>query len=570
MSKKTRRILVPVVILVVISVVAIIVIPKLLSSRRHSSAGFTENMTYDVKTQDVTASTTVSGTINPARTATLTAPAAGEITAVYKKEGDKVIAGEVIARIDDTSYQSDLAQTESRYRVAVITFKTAQMTSVADLETKKEQLESAVSDALATQQSAEVNLQNSKDTSDQVISGLQQQVKQAQIGLINAQNSLKSLQDYDTSTQQQTLSDLSVTQAQLNLSNAEVRLVTLTTATVPDQTAIDAQLASIDASRLSLQNAQVNSQMTATTIGQGKIQIDTATLAVVQVQDSLTAANNNLAMKQKTIGAQPNDLEVLQSNVEQAKSSVTLARSNLAAFADTQKKSDLQLQAAKEQEDQALLTLNVQKLLSDNYVVKAPWSGVITTIGVAKSDMVTTSTAVAKITDQAKWNADVYIDETNVVRIKADQNASVTMDSYGDEIFHGKIVYVGYALASSSQDTSPSQGSQSAAVRYMAKIQLIDPPAALMAGMKCDASIVLSVAKNVPAVPVESVISDNGRHYVVIVSATTGADRKQTATQTRKEVTVGIASDDYIQIVSGLKAGDRILRNAGISSSSPQ
>jgi hypothetical protein len=92
-----------------------------------------------------------------------------------------------------------------------------------------------------------------------------------------------------------------------------------------------------------------------------------------------------------------------------------------------------------------------------------------------------------------------------------------------------------------------------------------------MTGMKCDASIILSVAKNVLAVPVESVISDNGKYYVMVVSSTAGADKKQPTMQTtRKEVKVGIASDDYIQIISGLKAGDRILRNAGVSSVLPQ
>ena len=567
MSNKARRIIIPVVVLVIVAAAAIIVVPKLLLSRRRlalarfaGGTGTGVSLIYDVKTQDVSTSTTVSGTINAARTATLTSQAAGKITAVYKKEGDTVRAGEIILRIDSSSQDNQLAQAESRYRVAGISLKTAEMT---DLEQTKEQLQSAVNQALAQQLSAEVNLRNftDKDTSDQTIANLQQQIKQAEISLMNAQNSLKSLQDYDTSAEQQTLSDLSVQQAQLNLSTAEARLVTLTTDPTTLQTAIDAQLASLEASRLSLQNAEVNAQTAAATIGQKKVQIETAKLAVVQAQDSVTAANNNLAMTQKTIGARANDLEVLQSNVEQAKSSVTLARSSLAAFADTQKKSDLQLQSAKEQEKQALLTLNAQRLLSDNYVVKAPWGGVITALNVQVGDQpssstsqASSSTSVAVIADVSAWNVEAYVDEIDVLNVKAGQDASVTIDPYSKQTFTGKVTYVGHTLVTTSSSVSA----------YAVKIQLTNPPTTLVAGMSCDASITIAVAKGVLAVPVESISSENNKKYVTVI--TTGADKKTTTTRT--EVKTGIEGDDYVQITSGLKAGDRILRKASTTTSS--
>ena len=564
MSKKnSRRVIVSVVSLVVVAAIVVTGL-KVLAARKTAAALAAKRAgvasIYVVAPQDVATVTTVSGTVTPLRSATLMAQAQGAITAVYKKEGDSVKAGDVIVRIDSTSQDNQLAQAESRYRVAVTTFKTAQMT---DLAQTKQQLESAVSQALAQQLSAEVNLRNftDKDTSDQTIANLQQQVNQAEIGMINAQNSLKSLQKYDTSAQQQTLSDLSVTQAQQNLSSAEAKLVTMTTA-VPAtlQTAIDAQLASIDAARLSLQNAQVNAQMTAATIGRGKIQIDTATLAVVQAQDSLTAANNNLAVAQRTIGARANDLEVLQSNVEQAKSSVTLARSSLAAFADTQKKSDLQLQAAKEQENQALLTLQAQQLTSSNYVVKAPWNGVITALNVQVGDQVTSGTSGTSgtsamvIADTSGWNVQAYVDELDVLHAKAGLDASVTMDAYPNQTFKARVTYVGHTVVQTSTSVNA----------YAVKIQLTNPPTTLVAGMTADASITTSSAKGILAVPVESILSENGKNYVTVI--TTGADKKTTATRT--EVKTGIEGDVYVQITSGLKAGDRILRTASTSSSS--
>ena len=510
------------------------------------SASGTADTEYVVASRDVSAGTSVSGTIRPLQSAALTAQAQGTITAVYKKEGDSVKAGEVIVRIDSASQGNLLAQAESRYRVAGITLKTAE---ISDLGQTKQQLQSAVNQALAQQLSAEVNLQNftDKDTSDQTIAGLQQQVKQTKIALTNAQNSLRSLLDYDTSAQQQTLADLSVQQARLNLNTAEAHLVTLATA-VPAtlQTVIDAQLASIDASRVSLQNAQVNSQITAATIGRGKVQIETARLANEQAQDSVTAAENNLAMTQKTIGARANDLKVLQSNVEQTKSSVTLARSSLATFADTQKKNDLQLQSAREQEKQALLTLQAQQLTSDNYVVKAPWNGTVLAVNVNVGDMATPQTILVKVAQTQAWNVEAYVDEVDILSIKKGQKARVAIDPYPGKEFVGMVSYLGKTLVKTPEGLNA----------YTLKIRLTTPPATLVDGMAGDATVILSTVRSVLAIPVESLLSEGGKKYVMLITK----NARGKAITTKTEIFTGLEGDEYVQVTSGLKTGDMILR----------
>lgn len=558
MSKKTRRILVPVVILVVIAVVGIIVIPKLLSSRRHSSAGFTENMTYDVKTQDVTASTTVSGTVAPAHSATVTAPAAGKIAAVYKKVGDKVTAREIIARIDDTDHQDALRQAEFHYRSAIISAGTADLTNLAQTKT---QLENAVDQARAQQLSAEINLKNAvaKDASDTTVASLQDAVTQAEENLVTAQHNLKYLQDSST-TSSVSQSSVAVQQAQLNLKVAEDQLVADAQAIPAKDTTAD--LAAVNSARLSLESASASASAD-TSVAQNNLKA--AQLEVTQAERAVTAAKRNLATGQVTVSTSANDLEPLKASVEQANEALAAAKANLAAFPEAVRKYNFQVQSNDEQKEEALYALNAEKKKAGNYVITAPMSGVITTMSVAAGGTVASGATIAKLTDWTTWDANVSVDEMNVIKLKAGQDASVTIDPYGDKAFHGKIISVGYA------STSSSQNSQGANLPYTARIQLTDPPSSLMTGMKCDASIILSVAKNVLAVPIESVISDNGKYYVMVVSSTAGADKKQPTMQTtRKEVKVGIASDDYIQIISGLKAGDRILRNAGVSSVLPQ
>ena len=87
---------------------------------------------------------------------------------------------------------------------------------------------------------------------------------------------------------------------------------------------------------------------------------------------------------------------------------------------------------------------------------------------------------------------------------------------------------------------------------------MTEVPETLVDGMSADAAITVSVVKNVLAVPIAAVATQNGRQYVDVV--TIGTDR--TVTTNRVEVTTGQEGDEYIEITSGLKAGDKVLRKA--------
>lgn len=158
------------------------------------------------------------------------------------------------------------------------------------------------------------------------------------------------------------------------------------------------------------------------------------------------------------------------------------------------------------------------------------------------------------IADTSGWNVQAYVDELDVLHAKAGLDASVTMDAYPNQTFKARVTYVGHTVVQTSTSVNA----------YAVKIQLTNPPTTLVAGMTADASITTSSAKGILAVPVESILSENGKNYVTVI--TTGADKKTTATRT--EVKTGIEGDVYVQITSGLKAGDRILRTASTSSSS--
>jgi RND family efflux transporter MFP subunit len=242
---------------------------------------------------------------------------------------------------------------------------------------------------------------------------------------------------------------------------------------------------------------------------------------------------------------------VLQADVNSAKAAVTAAQYDLSQYGTTERKAALQLQLLQQQKNQAELSLQATQLTSDNYVVKAPWNGIITSLNVQVGDQATSATSGTSamvIADTSGWNVQAYVDELDVLHVKTGQDASVTMDAYPNQTFKAKVAYVGTTLVATSSSVNA----------YAVKIQFTKPPTTLVAGMTADASITTSSAKGVLAVPVESILSENGKNYVTVISV----DASNKRTTTRTEVKTGIEGDVYVQIISGLKAGDRILRTA--------
>jgi len=624
MSKNSRRVIVSVVSLVVVAAVVVVGLTVLRNRKTALQSAARRagvSSMYVVAKMDVATTTTVSGTIHPLRTVTLSAKAAGTITAVTKNEGDEVAAGEVIARIDSTDYEADLAAAESRYRTTMISLETAQTT---DLAAAKTQLENVVTQAQTQLLSAQISLKNGTNTDTdadtQTIANLQNQVSDAQDNLASAQKSLKKLQDNDTSELQLEQADFSVKQAEFNLSMAQTKLVTLKAQDVTDaqlttlqnqvnqakssllsaqvslkeaaqsstttddrlallqnqvdqaqtsldqaednlknastdnkasQSDIDAQAMAVESAQMALTSAEANYQTTATSLADDDA-LSAAQLAVTKAERALATAQANLVAGQKTIAKsaadQADSVKLLEANVGQAKASLTTAQANLAAFPETQRKAELQVQSNEEAKKQALITLNQTKELADNYVITASLAGTITALNVAVGDTATVGTSVATLSDVTGWYVSAYVDEVDILNVKTGQDASATIDEYAGKTFAGKVSYVSHSLGTTSNSVSA----------YPIKIQMTNSPSTLVDGMSVDAAITVSVAKGVLAVPIEAVLTENGKTYVTLVSV--GADR--TTTMTRTEVKTGIEGDEYVEIKSGLKEGDRVLRTA--------
>ncbi len=263
--------------------------------------------------------------------------------------------------------------------------------------------------------------------------------------------------------------------------------------------------------------------------------LDSANINLYTLQSSAFAANNKFMKDAVERDLATNDPVYIQENADW-----------LAAEAKYKQQSAIIAQS------QAALnnaSLSYQLTLP---VVTAPTSGVITNIsnvGTAissqnSSSSTSTSTAetVAIIENDTAPTVSVNLSETDIVKVKIGQRATITLDSMPSKTFTGKVTALDKIGAKSNGVTS-----------YPATIQIDNDDENILPNMAATASIITDTRDNVLIVPSAAIQTQNGQSSVRIL--------KNNQPQ-GVNVEVGLASDTETEIISGLAEGDTVITSS--------
>jgi HlyD family secretion protein len=141
----------------------------------------------------------------------------------------------------------------------------------------------------------------------------------------------------------------------------------------------------------------------------------------------------------------------------------------------------------------------------DKTNITAPIDGVVSRLQVREGEMVVIGiqnqpgTTLMTISDLSSINAEVKVAEADVLRLKNDQPATVTLDAVPDKVFTGRVVEIGASAL-------PTQGTGAAAREFRVVVRLDDASASLRPGLTCDAEILAQEQKNVVIAPLQAVV----------------------------------------------------------------
>ncbi len=216
-----------------------------------------------------------------------------------------------------------------------------------------------------------------------------------------------------------------------------------------------------------------------------------------------------------------------------------------------------------------------------------PIDGIVTNLPVRVGETVvpgvqnSAASLIMTIADMSLITAEVKVDETDIVNVKLDQLADVTIDAIPNQTFKGHVIEIGNTaiLRSTGLAASQSAVSSQEAKDFKVVIALDNPPTEIRPGLSCTAKVITATRQKALAIPIQALtVRQRGDLEPEAkpgnVQAATNADPdkqkkmkeelqgvfvvKNGAAEFR-EVKTGITGATDIEVLSGLKDGEEII-----------
>ncbi|HEX5832494.1 MAG TPA: efflux RND transporter periplasmic adaptor subunit [Pyrinomonadaceae bacterium] len=279
-------------------------------------------------------------------------------------------------------------------------------------------------------------------------------------------------------------------------------------------------------------------------------------------------------------------LETAKANLEAQKIAVKEAteRANQQRIAVKEAQTSIKSSEMRASQQQAML--RGQTSQREKATQLSPLNGVVADIPTRVGEYAVSqlsTTPLMTIADMSQINVEVNVDETEINNVQVGQQAQVKVDALGDREIKA-VVTQKNPLAVSKSDTVGTISNRvnvQEAKEFKVTLELRDLPeevqASLRPGMSSTATITTNTKNNVLAVPLESIVEKAATPAASPSATIAGSVPPATASSEKPkpqkgvyviegnkvrfvEVTTGITGEADIEITSGLKAKDEVVR----------
>jgi HlyD family secretion protein len=296
-------------------------------------------------------------------------------------------------------------------------------------------------------------------------------------------------------------------------------------------------------------------------VQQSEAQVALARASLQQTVANVARARAELEIQERDFARQKGLAErgfVSKAGLDIAQSKLNSARNALqVALAQTQ--------SGNAQIRQGTAELSSAQLDLSRTVIVAPASGVIINKLVEPGTTVAASFQTPNLfeiaADTTKMQVEASVDEADIGQVREGQDVTFTVDSYPDDIFKAKVRQVRKAPVETQN-----------VVSYLVIIDVDNLDGKLLPGMTANVEIVTGAKSRVTRVPTNALrfrpkASDRASEQ----KKPEDSNRKVVPIQTvylassdpyrpvRRNVQIGLQGDEYTEVTSGIKPGDKIL-----------
>lgn len=511
---KSKNMIMLITIGVIVLAIGLIALVGSMNSKGKDAAPSVE--VVSVGTGNVTQEVDATGNVESEQKKTFYSPVNGTIQTMTAEAGDSVDAGKSIIGFN-------LEDLEAENQEAQLTAKSGEL----DIKDAQEQASTAAN-KVAEAQAAIPGLESQIEEKQNQINSLRQQIADAQT---NAQNDA---------------------QAQIEQAQAEAKA------------AYDAAVAAADQEYQKALDEynNVTKKDYDQKLSDLKTKIDSGTAAESELEDYRYLLNNPPAEPVKKevnqadysvstdglSGTVTADTSDLQAQMETASSDLAQFQSDLAskkaiAENDTAGLTD----AAREKMTitsnlSELKSKNLQELLEEGRKgIQAEFKGVISDAKVTQGATVTQGMELFTLQSTQDVCVEANVSKYDFDKVKEGQKAEITL---GDKKYKGTVDKVS-KIAIPNEKGTPLIG---------VSVHIDNPDDDIFIGVEAKVTIQASEAKNVPVLPVEVVNIGKEGSFCYVVNK--GKIEK-------KDIETGVTSDSMVEVKSGLKKGDQVIKDMG-------
>jgi len=228
-----------------------------------------------------------------------------------------------------------------------------------------------------------------------------------------------------------------------------------------------------------------------------------------------------------------------QSQINSAQGQLDVAENTLAQATAVPREEDISYYEAQVLQAEAEVKL-IKKQVEDS-ILRGPIDGQIVQIQKRLGETAQLAMAVMSLIPEESFQVEVDIPEVSIGKIRLGNICKITLDSFPEQEFFGKVI-----------DIEPAETILSGVVYYRAEVSLDTEGFDIKTGMTANVIIVANSKESVLVVPQRAILYRDGKRTVRIPL--------DDYTFKEVEVEVGLkGSDGMIEISSGLKEGDKVI-----------
>ncbi len=326
---------------------------------------------------------------------------------------------------------------------------------------------------------------------------------------------------------------------------------------------------------------------------EGQLQRGEASVAAAQssllgARTSVETGRANLELARQNLKRQEDLWKeglTTRENLERAQNEVTVRETDLRS-----RQQDIETNEQRIKQEQAGLSTTRYNL--NQIIITAPMDGLVTRRSIEEGETAVVGTmnnagsVLLTIADMSVIEAEVEVDETEIPTVMLNQEAKVTIDAVPDRTFKGRVTEIGNSpIQTTTQNTGQRQ-----ATTFKVVVTLEEPVPDIRPGFTCTAEITTARRKEVVSVPIQALTvremlyndkgemvreTPNRRRRGTNIETPLSASNEPPPGHTRKEtegvfavrdgkaiylpVKVGIAGEQYFEVLDGLKAGDQVI-----------